>query len=148
MKNIKIHFALLLLLVTIAPLSQPWAADSEKRIPVASLLRTMGYGAGIHNFRNYLLRGTEKYRERAEENFSEAGKTVSTLRTSSGLTAKGQRGLDDIDAVIQADLAKLLDIQGTYERERSLARVLKRVDQQTKIDDGPVVAGLAVLQAD
>ena len=50
---------LLTLLLCLTALGSVQAAASATRENVATLVRSLGYGAGIHNFKNFVLRGRD-----------------------------------------------------------------------------------------
>lgn len=119
-----------------------FSADAvEKKVQVAGMVRTLGYGGAIHNFKNYVLRGAEKYHAGATARFGEAKKFVAALESVA----------DEAETVALKDIAGVID---QYEaalstvREMHLAgKSVKEIDAAVKISDKPAVEGLKTLRA-
>ena len=73
------RFIILALLVFVGTFSQQAQADGSKE-KLADLIRTMGYGGAIHNFKNYVLRGTGKHQKRAQKQFAQVESLLVELR--------------------------------------------------------------------
>ena len=76
--------AFIMMLTTAIP--QNGYAQDDKRENISTLVRLLGYGAAIHNFKNYVLRGNEKYGRKANQFFSEAKLVVAKLRENNPIT--------------------------------------------------------------
>lgn len=107
-----------------------------------NLTRALGYGAGIHHFKNYVLRATENYRTQADESLGLAEKALASLRTASDATAKDKEAIDAIEKVVKQYRANLPVAQKMHVEGKSI----KEIDAAVKVDDGPAIAGLAVLR--
>jgi hypothetical protein len=106
------------------------------------LEREIGYGGLIHNFKNYVLRGSANYRDAAERNAQEVGRLLSeleqllpdaarddfsTLRATTAqyetniavATAARRRGLDaeEIDRLVKVDDSQALRVLAHWMRE-------------------------------
>jgi hypothetical protein len=104
----------------------------------AELHREIGYGGLIHNFKNYVLRGSENYRVSAERNHRRLGVI-----------------LDELDGLVDAEARPYLDVvRATFDAYRdnldvaAAARIrgepVTRIDQLVKIDDSLAVHALGV----
>ncbi len=135
--------AALLLAGSLLP-AQPLQA-SETRDTVAEIVRLMGYGAGIHNFKNYILRGAhrEKYGSEAAGQFGRALELVKGLERQASLGAAEREALAGIRRVLEAYLAGLTRIKELFEKGWRL----EDIDRVVIVDDTPAVEGLKRLRA-
>jgi hypothetical protein len=116
------------------------AQDTEAQI--RSLVRSLGYGAGIHDFKNYVLRGADQYRVGAERFLKKAGDTVANLRGSAALKADEKQALDAIASVIGTYRANLAVAQKMIGEGRSISEI----DAAVRVDDARAAEGLAALR--
>lgn len=103
----------------------------------------MGFGAGIHNFKNYVLRGKEKYYPRIIDNLSNAKQKIEEYRQLPDLSAEEKQALVQIESVVQAYLDNTRKIRPLVQR----GDTAEQVDKVVKIDDAPAIQGFKVLQA-
>ncbi|WP_051559977.1 methyl-accepting chemotaxis protein [Marinobacterium jannaschii] len=101
-----------------------------------------GYGALIHNFKNYVLRGTPKYHERVIADFEQVSGLIDRYRDLPQLTTVEKKALRDIsDTLLKyrnaADQIQALIAQGFSVRE---------LDKAVKISDGPAIEGFQRLE--
>ncbi len=101
-----------------------------------------GYGAMIHNFKNYVLRGQEKYYGRIVDNHQGIQKAINQYRAISSVTAEEKQALLDIEAVYQRYRDETDRVAGFVKQ----GHTAEQLDQQVKISDGPAVKGLQVLE--
>lgn len=140
--------ASLLVVVTLALLAwlrpaPAFGADTAEA-QIRSLIRSLGYGAGIHNFKNYVLRGKDDYRTKAESFLAKALATITALRADASLKAPEKEALDGIEKVVKQYQANLPVAQKMLGEGKSV----KEIDTAVKVDDAPAVAGLGVLMSD
>ena len=100
-----------------------------------------GYGGTIHNFKNYVLRGKEKYYKRLNDNFNNLDKAIKTYLSLDGITDKERKALSAIQGVArnyrsQAEIAHNLIAQGKTAQE---------VDAIVKVSDKPAFEAFKVL---
>ncbi len=76
------------------------AASTKDQI--AEIVRTMGYGGAIHNFKNYVLRGADKYNGRSVSGFGKVLSLVDNIRNKGGLNDKEKAALNGITKVATA----------------------------------------------
>jgi hypothetical protein len=110
---------------------------------VGRLVRALGYGAGLHNFKNYVLRGNDEYRAKAGEFLTRARKTIASLRADPGIKDKEKAALEGIESVVRQYQANLPAAQKMIADGKSV----KEIDAAVKVDDAPAIAGLAVLRS-
>ena len=102
----------------------------------------LGFGSGIHNFKNYVLRADQKYRARAELGLSQALLIVNRNRTATELDAAKKAALDEIEAVVrryERALPKVDQLVGE-------GKTAREVDVEVKIDDRDALRALDVLR--
>lgn len=101
-----------------------------------------GYGAMIHNFKNYVLRGKEKHYNNVVRAHDDIITALNQYRAIASVTAEEKQALNDIEQVFkkyrsEADTVAALVKQGL---------TAEQIDSKVKISDGPAVAGLEVLE--
>lgn len=108
----------------------------------ANLRRNMGYGAMIHHFKNYVLRGDAIYGQQTDEDILRLRQTLADYRTL-GLNQAEQHAIRDIADVVQSYSDRLTLISRLHaEAPNMLPRAL---DARVKIDDTSALAGLDAL---
>ncbi len=122
--------------------AQPPLQEDAAASQIRTLVRSLGYGAGIHHFKNYVLRGKDDYRTRAEQCFTKAEETIAALRGIKGLTDKEKEALDGIGRVVKQYKANL----PTAQKMIAEGKGIQEIDAAVKVDDAPGKAGLAVLR--
>ncbi len=122
-------------------------AEDEMKPLTSQLIRAIGYGGGIHHYKNYVLRGKEKYLVSAEKSFTSAAAIVERMGSISGLNADENKAISDIEIMIAEYRASLPTIKNIYSSESSLLKVLKMTDDKVKISDGPAVEGIKILRS-
>jgi hypothetical protein len=138
------HRAVFVALIAFSSLgSSSLFAQETTDAQVGRLIRSLGYGAGIHNFKNYVLRGKEEYRAKAEESLIQAGKAIASLRAAQALKDKEKEALEGIEGVVRQYRANLASAQNLIAEGKSV----KEIDSAVKVDDAPALAGLAVLKS-
>ena len=122
--------------------SAPALHATEVRDALAQMVRLMGYGAGIHDFKNYVLRGREEYRIRAHENFVRILEVIAGLERSGELTGTDQEALKPLKSVVESyDTA----LDRVTELRKKGWRI-EDIDRAVVVDDTAAVQGLAALR--
>ncbi len=127
-------------LVLLPPVSL-YAADVRDEL--AQIVRLMGYGGGIHNFKNYVLRDREEYRSAARTNFRDILDLIANLERSDKLNAAEQQALKAIKVVVESydtALDRIADLRNKEWR-------IEDIDRVVIIDDTAAVQGLDTLRA-
>jgi hypothetical protein len=110
---------------------------------VAQIIRLMGYEGGIHNFKNYVLRGKQEYYTAARENFTQILEIIPQLKHSAELTLKDQEALGTVQAVVESYNTTLDRLAGL----RAKGWRTEDIDRTVIIDDTPAKAALDTLRA-
>jgi len=127
-----------LLALLLAPLS---GVAADRQAQIADLVRAMGYGGAVHQFKNYVLRGADKHATAASAGFAKAQETVTALQAGADAgQADALKGIAGTIAQYQAALPTIKALQAD-------GKSVKEVDAAVKIDDKPAVEGLKALRA-
>ncbi|GAA5316110.1 MAG: hypothetical protein AseanaTS_13150 [Candidatus Pelagadaptatus aseana] len=108
---------------------------------LAEIERNLGYVGFIHHFKNYVIRGTEEYYEKAE---------LSYQHTSNAITAFKQLPINDDEHQVIAIIEKTLN---DYHQKLQLIHSVSdefsitELDQKVKIDDAPAEQALNTLRS-
>ena len=126
---------------------QRWNGYQEQLAKRQSLLGDIksdfGYGGAIHNFKNYVLRGTPRYAERFQNNHRALMEHIAAYRQISGLSKEEGEALNNIELVAnnyQTNLEKIIPMveDGVGSEE---------IDKAVKVSDKPAIEAFAVLSA-
>jgi hypothetical protein len=111
---------------------------ASARDDLAQVVRLLGYGAGIHNFKNYVLRGRENYHADARRQFRQARDIIDSLARSPEIGAADQEALAAVrDVAVAYDVA--LDRVAAL---RAKGWRIGDIDRSVIIDDSAAVSGL------
>jgi methyl-accepting chemotaxis protein len=146
MKNKSVSLLSTVILLVFGLISIDCFALSKKEL-IAEVVHQLGYGGGIHQFKNYVLRGKEKYKTRSKENFQKALETLSQLSATGELSIAENTAVNDIKLVVKLYIDALDTVSDIRSEEKSLAKVLVKTDQKVKISDSKAVAGLELLRS-
>ncbi|MBE9562952.1 MAG: hypothetical protein IMF12_08840 [Proteobacteria bacterium] len=131
--------AVVALAILLIPMAS-FADDAAKKAAVTDMVRALGYGGAIHNFKNYVLRGKDKYNRKADTSFQTAQTAIQAFRNAEP-TKMETAVLDDINQVIQLYRDALPIIQVMIGKKTA-----KEIDAGVKISDGPAISGIAKLR--
>jgi len=115
------------------------AMSSAKRTELVNeLSKVAGYGGIIHSFKNYVLRGTDKYRVSVNTKAEAAYKILDKYQSLPGISAKVGKDIQAVRAVVQAyhKAAKSVSVMvnsGTSPTS---------IDASVKISDGPALEAI------
>ncbi|WP_432473985.1 methyl-accepting chemotaxis protein [Amphritea sp. HPY] len=100
-----------------------------------------GYGALIHNFKNYVLRGDEKYRLRVVNNHLNLSSIVNNYSQLGNLTVGEQQALESILQVADQYLKTTVMVRKMIDQGESVGQI----DSVVKISDSPAIEGFIAL---
>ncbi len=100
-----------------------------------------GYGGMIHNFKNYVLRGDDKYLPRVENNYQQLSTQITSYRNLSQLSAEEQKALELILSVATAYRDAAQQAASMYSNGYNT----HDIDAAVKINDAPALKALDVL---
>ena len=129
--------ALMLMFIASSCLASP-------RDEVASLVRLIGFGGAIHNFKNYVLRGDHRisYAVAARAQFQEAVAIVDKLQNEPSLAGEYRESLEGIRQTLESYLRGLKQIEDLFEKGWRL----EDIDRVVIVDDTPALQGLSRLR--
>ena len=99
-----------------------------------------GYGGIIHNFKNYVLRGQSKYKDRIKKNQANILGYLDEYREL-GLTSAENQALDKIKGVMQNYFSNVALVEKMWAQ----GKTPEEVDGVVKISDNPAFEGFTVL---
>ncbi|MES9936992.1 MAG: methyl-accepting chemotaxis protein [Sedimenticola sp.] len=132
--------------LTLTPMSadfKEYRSHVEKReVLLMGIRKNFGYGGAIHNFKNYVLRGQDKYLEWLDKNMAVSRSQFSDYRELAGLSRQEFEALASIEQVFESYFSMV-----PIAREMVAAgNTPEMIDKVVKIDDKPAIAGLEVLE--
>ncbi len=137
---------LLFVYLTLQPVKNDFSQYRERVAQRESLLMSLrasfGYGGGIHNFKNYVLRGEEKYADRTAQNHRTVKTLLQRYRDLPDLSEDERSALGKIERVFQAYYEKIPLIRRMHKEGTSA----QAIDKVIKIDDSPALAGFETLE--
>ncbi len=118
--------------------------DKDQKPVLATAIRGMlGYGGMIHAFKNYVLRGDEKYLKKARESIKDAETLIASYYNLNP-TLGERTALDDIQATLN-EYRKKLDIVRNMVKKKLSPEL---VDKAVRVSDKHALRGLTTLDQD
>jgi len=114
-----------------------------KIILMNRLKKAIGYGGMIHNFKNFVLRGDQEYRQNADKNLSETINIIAGYR-SFALTNSENSAINTIEDTLRQYRNKLDTTNSMIQKKLPP----NQIDQAVKIDDTPALNSMAVLTSE
>ncbi len=108
---------------------------------VLHLKGAFGYTGFIHNFKNYVLRGTPKYIDSVKHYYDEISMSIDHLKHSTVVTEEDLKFLEVIQGTADEYMNASLMIRPMVERGESVTSI----DKAVKISDGPAKEALESL---
>lgn len=99
-----------------------------------------GYGGIIHNFKNYVLRGQSKFKERIIKNQAEIVRLFGEYQDL-GLVPAEEKALEQIRGVVEQYFSNVALVEKMW----SEGRTPREVDGTVKINDSPAFEGFTLL---
>lgn len=118
------------------------AGEDSQKEQVASLVRTLGYGGAIHNFKNYVLRGEEKYHSASQEAFNQASRVLASLGKAQGITAEQRSAVAAVADTVRDYQAQLPTVAQMYKQGKSV----EEIDEAVAIGDSAAIKALDTLR--
>ncbi len=115
------------------------AFEKEAKFNLASELSTyIGYGGLIHQFKNYLMRGQEKYIDSFTRQYQGAVEILDSYSRFSGVSDSGRENVEIIRNVLdsyQENLTTVIDLKKT-------GISIEEIDASVAVSDGPAIEAL------
>ena len=113
---------------------------ATKAVILGDLRSSLGYGGTIHQFKNFVLRQDRPRIVKIQANLMKATVAL-TAYNALGITDREKAALADINMV----LSKYKEATSVVERLARDGASPTEIDQTVKVDDGPALAGMVVL---
>ncbi|MES9872869.1 MAG: methyl-accepting chemotaxis protein [Candidatus Sedimenticola sp. 6PFRAG7] len=131
---------------TLTPMSadfKEYRSHVEKReILLMGMRKNFGYGGAIHNFKNYVLRGDDKYVSRLKKNQQISRSLFTNYRKLTGLSEEESQALGQIEKVFESYFSMVPVAQKMVAEGKTPVQI----DKIVKIDDKPATTGLDTLE--
>lgn len=140
------HFALRGLKVLRQEISSEYSYynDRKQKPVLASLIRTeLGYGGMIHSFKNYVLRGDDKYFKNTLSSIQQTESMILEYRELTP-TLGEKTALDDISSTLKNYKAKLLAVKKIIKK----GKTPEQIDKLARVNDKHALRGLITLDHD
>ena len=102
----------------------------------------IGYGGVIHNFKNYMVRGDEKYFELSKQQLNQARDQIEVYRQLPNINEEEKIALNSIENTFQQYQNYLDSIADMKARQSSI----REIDDMVKIDDQFALNGIKLLR--
>ena len=116
--------------------------DSGKKREILSRMKELvGYGGFIHNFKNYVIRGQEKYEKRVDKNYKNLVSLIQQYNNLPNISKKELELVSDIKSVFDKYYSGLPKVVMANENGYSV----KELDKIVKVNDSPAINALREL---
>lgn len=124
-------------------MTREYFSDYEnRRILIAKIYENLGYGKGIHSFKNYVLRQTENYKIEAETDFLKAKQLILHYQTLSPLSSEEKRAMSTLLKTVEGYLEKIPVAEDLIAKKASI----QALDQAVKVNDRPAISHIQALE--
>jgi len=117
--------------------------SAHKNIIVAHMKELVGYGGIIHNFKNYVLRGNDKYSKKVNIQYDKLISLINEYRNLNQVTNEEKKLLGDIEKVFTTYRDGLPQVVEAVATGMSI----KELDKIVKVSDGPAIKALNSLDS-
>lgn len=130
------------------PVAKNWSdyqsQVKERQTLLMSIKEEFGYGGMIHNFKNYVLRGDDKFIGRIDKHFANLNLELTAYAALQGISTIEQEALNAI-ADVMASYHKNTRVVEQLFKE---AKTPSQIDQRVKISDKPALEAFEVLNTE
>jgi len=117
--------------------------SASKHMLVSQMKELVGYGGIVHNFKNYVIRGSEKYNSKIKKQYVLLTSLITQYKNLDGVSSKELELLKSVEVVF-AKYHNGLDAVSTAVQSGSS---IKQLDTVVKVSDGPAVSALSKLSS-
>lgn len=117
------------------------STPAEKGILLSDIRDRFGYGGLIHDFKNFVIRGTSDYEADARDDHTALSMAIEEYRAL-GITVRESEAL----AKIQETADRYRENIDVVARMHAAGAAIPDIDEAVKIDDGPALAALEILE--
>ncbi len=116
-------------------------SKNKKNSLLTNIKELAGYGGLIHNFKNYLIRGDEKYSKSFQQMHNNLIRDLNKYRRIDGITKEEKKELKKIKRVFDSYLGYLFDIQDAFLKNETI----KEIDKKIMVDDSIAINSIEKL---
>ena len=121
----------------------PTATAQVARVDVEHIVRELGYGAGIHAFKNYVLRGGSEYEQVARTAFAGVIERLAAIERAGVPDGDDGSALSDLRRVLVAHEAAIARISELREKGWRI----RDIDSNVTLDVAPALSALERLRS-
>jgi methyl-accepting chemotaxis protein len=129
----------------ISPINKEWNAYqsdvAQRQTLLMEIKSQFGYGGVIHNFKNYVLRGTDKYIGRLQDGFARMDALIGQYEVIVENSPEEKLALTSVARVAH----QYRDMVNPVKQMVQEGASPQAIDSVVKIDDSPALAGFSVL---
>jgi methyl-accepting chemotaxis protein len=117
--------------------------STKKKIIISKIKEIVGYGGFIHNFKNYVIRGDEKYSTKVKKQYGQILKLIQQYKHFNSISKKELELLDNILVVFtqyEKGLSKII-------KANAQNKTIKHIDKIVKVSDTPAIKALHQLDS-
>jgi methyl-accepting chemotaxis protein len=130
---------------SIIPVSKNWQNFQHqvalRQSTLMKIKADFGYGGMIHNFKNYVLRGQDKYVDRINKNHQQLNQEIITYQGIVGLSAEERSALTAISGVMENYHENTALVQEMFAK----GMTSQQIDAAVKISDKPALQAFELL---
>ena len=112
--------------------------SSKKHEIVDDMKNAVGYGGLIHNFKNYVIRGTSKYEDRVKNQYTQLLEDIKRYKNIGNVSSEESALLNNIEKVFAQYNSGVLKVTKSLNE----GLLVKKLDKIVKVNDGPAVNAL------
>jgi len=117
--------------------------SASKHILVSQMKELVGYGGMIHNFKNYVIRGSEKYNIKIKNQYVLLSSLIGQYKGLNGLSSLELELLKNVELVF----SKYHEGLNALSAAKQSGSSVKQLDKIVKVSDGPAVDALIKLSS-
>ena len=115
--------------------------DNTKKALMSHIKSIIGYGGLIHNFKNYVIRGKDKYSKKVRKEYKELMQIINQYRSLSNVTPEELKLLNDIEKVFTKYYNGMPRVVEAYKNNQDV----HQLDKVVKVSDGPAIKAIKTL---
>ncbi|NPA73590.1 MAG: hypothetical protein GXO12_02655 [Epsilonproteobacteria bacterium] len=112
--------------------------SSKKKLIISQIKEIVGYGGLIHNFKNYILRGKDKYIENFKKQYKKLIELLSEYKSLPNVSSRELKLINDIEKVFDK-YNKGIDL---LQQARNNGNTIEQLDAIVKVNDKPAIQAL------
>lgn len=112
--------------------------SAKKHEIISSMKELVGYGGLIHNFKNYVIRGTKKYEKKVRSQYMTLLEEIEAYKNIGNISTEELQLLANIQSVFKKYNDGLAQVVSANEN----GMAIKKLDKIVKVSDGPAISAL------